>query len=351
MQGQTTPPGFGVRVTAAGVRSFILDYRLRGRQHRYTIGRHPTWNVVTATREARGLRQRIDRGENPLDARQAPAAPAVLTVADVLDAFLAARGPGFRSRPVYERAFTKHIKPDIGSTPILELRRGAIMAMVDRIAAASGPVQGDNTLAYLRSAVNWYAIGDETFNSPFVRGMMRTRRKDRARKRILEDAEIRALWPHMPPVLRVLLLTAQRRNEVGGMERRELDAGGLWTIPVARYKTKQSHEVPMPAKALAIVQAAPGRPMVFGRVDNWDRLKRRVDTASGVTGWTIHDLRRTARSLMSRVGVRSDTAERVLGHGVKLVEETYDRHLYRAEKLAALESLSNILDTILAAGV
>src|SRR6202790_1607893 len=86
VQGAKAPRGFGVRVTAAGARSFVLNYRLRGREHRYTIGAWPDWSALRAVREARNLRQRVDRGENPLDDRVPP--PAIKSVSDVLDDFV-----------------------------------------------------------------------------------------------------------------------------------------------------------------------------------------------------------------------------------------------------------------------
>ena len=87
IQGAKAPRGFGVRVTAAGARAFVLNYRLRGREYRYTIGAWPDWSALKAVRAARDLRQRVDRGENPLDDRTPP--PATATVASVLDDFIA----------------------------------------------------------------------------------------------------------------------------------------------------------------------------------------------------------------------------------------------------------------------
>src|SRR6266568_1761088 len=86
IQGAKAPRGFGVRVTAAGARAFVLNYRLRGREHRFTIGAWPDWSVLKAVREARNLRQRVDRGENPLEDRTPP--PKTKTVSNVLDDFV-----------------------------------------------------------------------------------------------------------------------------------------------------------------------------------------------------------------------------------------------------------------------
>src|SRR5690348_12286657 len=125
IQGAKAPRGFGVRVTAAGARSFILNYRLRGREHRFTIGAWPDWSALKAVREARGLRQRVDRGEDPLKDR-APT-PAIKTVASVLDDFTTryvrnSESP-LRSAAHIESAFNRLVKPRIGKLEIYELRR------------------------------------------------------------------------------------------------------------------------------------------------------------------------------------------------------------------------------------
>src|SRR5262249_909779 len=156
-QGSKVPRGFGVRVTAAGARSFVLDYRIKQRQFRYTIGQYPDWSALRAVREARELRQRIDRGENPLVDR-APS-PALKTVASVVEDFIArhVRGQGLRAAIEYESALRRLVVPAIGKCAINEVRRSQIAEMLDTIEDQNGPVMADRTLAYLRKAFNWYA--------------------------------------------------------------------------------------------------------------------------------------------------------------------------------------------------
>jgi Arm DNA-binding domain len=200
LQGQPAPRGFGVRVTAAGVKSFVLNYRIKGREYRYTIGRYPEWSALRAVRQARELRQRIDRGENPLDDR-APA-PTVKTVAEVLDDFISryARNKDrpLRSADEYERAFNRLVRPAIGKLAIYDVRRSNVVEMLDKIEDQSGPVMADRTLAYLRKAFNWHATRDDRFVPPIVRGMARTKARERARERILSDDEVRIIWPKLP---------------------------------------------------------------------------------------------------------------------------------------------------------
>src|SRR5262249_37694485 len=142
-------------------------------------------------------------------------------------------------------------------------------------------------------------------------------------------------------LLKFLLLTGARRGEASGMTWDELEAG-VWTPPGSRKKTKQELARPLSRAAPALLEAPPGilgGPYVFAAGSLW-RAKGAIDEATGVRGWTIHDLRRTARSLLSRCGVNADIAERCLGHVLGGVRGTYDRHRYQAEMLAAYEALA-----------
>jgi integrase len=379
IQGARAPRGFGVRVTAAGARAFVLNYRLRGREYRYTIGAWPDWSALKAVREARHLRQRIDRGENPIDDR-APS-PATASVASLLDEFVAryVRNPKqpLRERTAgeYESAFKRLVKPRIGKLGIYEVRRSHIIKMLDEIEDVHGPVAADRTLAYVRKAFNWYATRDDQFNVPVVRGMARIKPKERARTRVLSDDEIRTIWPELAEagpfgaLITTLMLTAQRRDEVAQMSRKEIGSDGIWTIPAERYKTKCANFVPLSKAALAVIGAQPtmdGSDYVFSSraktpFSGFSKSKAALDKAvfaamqkrakkgtkvEPIPNWTLHDLRRTAKTLMARAGVRPDISERVLGHVIAGVEGTYDRHSYADEKRDALEKLAEMVEWI-----
>lgn len=378
IQGAKAPRGFGVRVTAAGARAFILNYRLRGIEHRYTVGAWPDWSALKAVREARSLRQRIDRGENPIEDRTP--SPATETVASIIDDFVARhvrnKNQPLRSADEYESAFKRLVKPRIGKLGIYEVRRSHVIKMLDEIEDTNGPVMADRTLAYLRKAFNWYATRDDQFSVPVVRGMGRIKPKERARTRVLSDDEIRIIWPWLSNVgnfgalVKMLLLTAQRRDEVAHISRREIGEDGIWTIPAERYKTKNPNFVPLSKAALAIIDAQPktdGCDYVFpSRVNTpfcgFSKSKAALDKAllqamqkqakngtkiETIPNWTLHDLRRTAKTLMARAGVRPDISERVLGHVITGVEGTYDRHSYADEKRDALEKLAAMVERIL----
>jgi integrase len=379
IQGAKAPRGFGVRVTAAGARAFVLNYRLRSREHRFTIGAWPDWSALKAVREARNLRQRVDRGENPIDDRAA--SPATASVASLLDEFVAryVRNPKQplreRTADEYESAFVRLVKPRIGKLGIYEVRRSHIIKMLDEIEDVNGPVAADRTLAYVRKAFNWYATRDDQFNVPVVRGMARIKPKERARTRVLSDDEISVIWPELAKagtfgaLIKTLLLTAQRRDEVAHMSCKEIASDGIWTIPAERYKTKCANFVPLSKAALGVIAAQPKHDncdYVFPSRANtpysgFSKSKARLDKVvfaamkkqakkgakvEPIPNWTLHDLRRTAKTLMARAGVRPDISERVLGHVIAGVEGTYDRHSYADEKRDALEKLAAIIERI-----
>jgi integrase len=363
-------------VTAGGAKSFILNYRFNGRQRRYTIGRWPEWSVVAAVREARKLWQHIDRGDDPLAEREAareaakpqPEPVPQKTVAAVLDEFMRSeQGRKLRRPENYEQAFGRLVKPAIGSLPIYGLRRSQIAVMLDGIADENGPVMADRTLQYLASALNWYASRDDEFAVPQLKKLKRATGPEHKRDRVLTDDEIRTIWRvsessgTFGAVVRFLLLTGQRPGDVYGMAWSELGESGVWTIPPERYKTGRAHTVPLSKAALAIVNAQPhqkalvfpdrkGKP--FGtngyRKEVLDAAITKANGGAALPHWTLHDLRRTARTLMGDIEVPRETAELVLGHVVgNDIEQRYNRSKHEEAKRRALEMLARKIADIL----
>jgi hypothetical protein len=336
--------------------------------------------VLKAVREAQNLRQRVDRGENPLEDRAPP--PAIKAVSTVLDEFITRyvrnKEKPLRSADIIESAFNRLVKPRIGKVGAYELRRSHIAEMTDWIEDRAGPVMADKCRAYTRKALSWYAERDDQFNltAAFVRVEPRASQKERARTRVLSDDEIRIIWPVLDQagtfgvMVKMLLLTAQRRDEVAHMSRNEVDKDGIWVIPAERYKTKLPNHVPLSKAALALIEAQPklgdcdlifpsraktpysGFAKSKAKLDKAVLVAMRTRAKTGMKvdplpNWTLHDLRRTAKTLMVRAGVRPDISERVLGHVIAGVEGTYDRHSYADEKRDALEKLAAMIDRIL----
>ena len=209
--------------------------------------------------------------------------------------------------------------------------------------------------------MNWYAARNDDYVSVIARGMRRQNPKAQARTRVLADDEIRAIWKTAElagtfgAIVRFALLTAQRRAKIVNLRWSDISVDGVWTVPKAAREKDSVGSVKLPPMALGIIKAQPRlgeNPFVFaGRGNNcfcgFSKSKRRLDgKLQDVAPWTIHDLRRTARSLMSRAGISSEHAERVMGHVVAGVEGVYDRHRYDDEKAAALAKLAALVDGI-----
>jgi integrase len=367
--------GFVARRLPSGAITYGFRFRNpEGRQRWLPLGLH---GAITPD-EARGLAKKrageVADDRDPVAEREAARAAESNTLDAVLDTYIERELVGKRSAAHVERTFDRLVRPRLGTRSIYTVTRRDVAEMLDVIAAEHGAVMSDRVLAYLRRALNWWAMRDEKFAPPFVKGMARTKARDRARTRILDDQEIRDLWAALdelgseapacfPAFVRAALMTGQRRGEIAGMTAAEVDRAGaaLWTIPPERYKTGIEHTVPLSAAVLRIlpdrksgfVFSSDGGKREFSGFSKSMRAlaariaeRRKPEGRKPMPHWTLHDLRRTARSLMSRAAVSSDIAERVLGHVIGGVRGVYDRHRYDVEKRDALERLAVLVEGI-----
>ncbi|WP_414471372.1 tyrosine-type recombinase/integrase [Microvirga sp. M2] len=362
-------PGFGLKITPSGRKVFLVQYRYppgrAGRIRRYTIGAYGESLTPDQARSiAVQVKGKLAQGIDPVTQRELLHAEALRaaqekkrTIATSVEAiatmFIERHAkPRLRSWREYERMLRDYVLPEWGTRPITEIQRSEVTALLDAIEERRSAALADHVLAVIRKLFNWHAARDERFHSPLVTGMARTSITARARDRVLSDGEIKALWRALQqipypfgPFVQILLLTAQRRDEVAHMQWREID-GDLWTIPRQRYKNGRANTVPLTEEVQSILAALPrSGEFVFsttGRtaISGFSKAKAATDRASAVTGWRLHDLRRTARSLMSRAGVSGEIAERVLGHTIPGVAGVYDRHDYVPAKRDALRKLA-----------
>jgi integrase len=350
---------------AAGVKSWAVRYRYAGRPVKLTLGKWPAMSLADARKAAAEAQHELARGNNPAKAKadakiKADAAQAN-TLTAVCENYLAIEGKKLRSRDARVSILRRHVYPALGDRPIGEIRRRDIARLLDKVEVGAGPRMADVTLGVLRRIFHWYELRDDEFRSPIIRGMQRQKTSEHRRTRVLDDDELRAVWAAtadtstFSALIRFLLLTGARRNEAAGMTWNEVDANGVWKLPAFRSKTKAEVERPLSKAARAILAELPridGCPFVFttiGRtpISQFSIPKARLDAASGVTGWRLHDARRTARSLLSRCkDVTVDHAERVLGHARPDLIERYDRHDYIEEMRFAVEALSALITTI-----
>jgi integrase len=348
--------GFGLLITSNNSKSYVVQYRAGGRSRRMTLS--GTLGVAEAKREAKKILGEVARGNDPAELRRKQAAEG--TFRAIAENYFRHEGPKLRSLAERRRVFERLIYPTFAARQIDSIARRDVIHLLDKVEDQNGPRQSDLVLAYLGRLFNWHAIRDDGFRSPLVRGMARTNGKERARSRILTDDELRAVWKAagesngpFGAFVKFVLLTAARRDEARCMTRSEV-VNGVWTIPSSRYKTKIDHVVPLSGAAIAVLAAVPqigNAQFVFttnGRVPirGMGKSKTRLDAASGVHDWVLHDLRRSSRSLMSRAGVNADIGEMCLGHVLSGVRATYDRHSYEQEKRIAFEKLATLIASI-----
>src|SRR6476659_3695778 len=348
-------PGHYIRVTPAGGESFAVVTRdPNGKQIWATIGPTHLHTISEAREIARDLIKKIKAGED----RGGPE-----TFASVAEQWLTRHvvARGLRSEDHIRRCLALHVLPAWGGREFTSIKRRDVAGLLDQIEDSGGPVIADKVLAFISGICNWYATRNDDYVSPVTRGMRRSSTKERARERILTDDEIRAVWSAADQhgtfgaLVKTLLLTGQRREKVATMRWQDVSIDGVWTIPAVAREKNNARELVLPEAVLQFIRSRPrfeSNPYVFsgrsiGPLRNFYTGKERFDAEVKIAPWTLHDLRRTARSLMSRAGVRPDISERVLGHVIAGVEGIYDRHSYVTEKAQALTALAGLLENIL----
>jgi hypothetical protein len=396
--------GFIVRCLPSGKATYgYRFYNHAGKRRWLSLGLHGEVTPDGARMLARRAAGKVAEGRDPVEEEQKARAVAINTLDAVLDQYLSRHVRKLRSDYERERVFKTLIRPKLGKRSIYDIGRADIIKLLDGIEDQNGAVMADMALAYLRGCFNWFALRDDQFRPPIVRGMGRTSPEERERTRTLTDLELRVVWELAGSVgaygrmVRFILLTSARLSEARLMPWNELN-GRDWTLPAVRnQKTKLDHIRPLSDAALESLSKRIGDcPFVFSddgkRPIGEARWKRRLDAmvlaelrrvgterndtdllayvskvetlmaqirkARGnerkrlqkelrAIWWGVHDLRRTARTLMSRAGVWPDHGERVLGHVIGGIRGRYDKHAFYDEKKDALEKLAGMIEKIL----
>lgn len=353
--------GHYVRIQPSGARAFVAVARTPGGRQIWTnIGGADVMKIDEARELARGAIKRIRAGLPAVEVKPD-------SVADVVASWIKRHleAKELRSSREIRRMLDTHILPAWRDREFVSIRRSDVTALMDKVESAHGARAADYVLNVFSSIANWHARRVDDYAPPIVKGMRRQSTKEQARARILTDDEIRTLWAAAAgagmfgSIVKLLLLTGQRMTRVAEMKWAEVDAGGLWTLPLEPREKSNGGKLQLPPAALEIIRAqsrVDGNEHVFpgrmrgdycGPFRGLGQAKAVMDGKTGMSDWVVHDLRRTARSLMSRAGVRPDIAERTLGHAIVGVAGTYDRHGYVGEKADALARLAALIDAII----
>ena len=370
--------GLYLVVQTSGHLSWALRYRSRGRTVKFTLGpvlvgagaesdNAPQLDTPLSLAAARELATRtlreVQAGRDPAEAKRRRREQQRAAEADTLQAiceeFLRREGPRLRTLS-QRKADLELLYPSLGRLPIDQIKRGQYKRVFDAIADQRSLKRAARVQRATKALLNWHG-GRSDYVSVLTGTKALISISEHARSHVPSDADLKAIVlaaerdKLFGSYLLFTLLTATRRGEGAGLRRSELSPDGrVWTIPAARYKSKRDTVVPLSVAAQKILAAMPVRPggdYVFSadgasELGNWDARKARFDAACGIRGWVIHDLRRAARTLLSRAGVSSDIAERCLGHAMVGVRGTYERYAYESEKRHAFEALARMVEEI-----
>jgi len=380
--------GFGLKITPAGSKSYVLQYRMGGREattKRFTIGKHGSpWMPDGARREAERLLTLVRQGIDPADAERERRRKAVtLAFSDYADRFvdLYLKEHWTDSWSEGRRIIDRNIKPVFGSRPLTGITRADVAQLLDSY--ADRPAMKKNTHSVLRKLFKWAANRGDIATSPIAE--MQGPKAVPSRKRVLTHEEIVCAWLAAGelgypwgPVIRLLIATLQRREEVAGLMWGELHLpSAMWELPPARAKNGEGHRVPLASLAMEEIQGLPrkakgflftttGRTAVSGFSDAKERLDERMlrimQTRAARRGgdpqdvelvpWRFHDLRRTGTTNLQALGVPIEVTEAVINHisGTTAgVAGVYNRFKYDPQKKEALEAWDTKLRELLSA--
>ena len=364
-------PGFGLRVRD-GRCTWIVQYKIGAKHRRVTLGSTEMLTAEEArngwidpqTQERRkGASKILADARDGFDhaaARVARREKAAETLGVVIANYLAARKTALRPRAYKEtsRHLEKYWKP-LHDVSLHSLDRRSVAARVSAIAKDNGAVTANLCRASLSAFFRW-AIGEGLCDDNPVIGSNK-QVVNGPRERSLSDAEAAAIWLAAPDgdygnIIKLLFLTGCRLNEIGCLQWSEVNLETKTiTLPGSRTKNHTEHTVPLTDKAVAILEAIPrrgGRDLVFGvgkgGFGAWTKAKLNLQAKSKTEGWTPHDIRRTVRTGLGKLGVEPHVAEACLNHLPPRLIRTYDRNTYAAEKGAALDAWASHLSVVIA---
>jgi integrase len=363
--------GFGLRVRN-GRCTWIAQYKIGSKNRRVTLG---TTDAVTADEARNGWKREGDQGSQKgardilNDARHGidyvvSRATRRKEASDTLEASIAAyletKKPSWRPRSYAEtRRYLENCWKPLYSLPMRHVTRAQVAAQTGTVAKQRGLVSANRARSSLSAFFRW-AIGEGLCEENPVAGTNK-QEENGPRERSLTDAEAAAIWLACPAndfgrIVKLLMLTGCRRDEIGALRWSEIDLkANTITLPAARTKNKVEHTVPLSELAIAVlaeIKRIDGRDLVFGRSDygflGWSKSKTWLDEKLTIAEWRLHDLRRTVRTGLGKLGIAPHVAEAVLNHLPPRLVRTYDRNTYAVEKQTALNAWATHLNIAIA---
>ncbi len=358
--------GLAVKVTPKGKKTFMVQYRPGGRgspTRKIFIGPFGEVTLHKARTEAKRIFGLRAEGRDPaLERQQAKQRAISNKFADIAADFLAKHASQNRTVDETARILKRDVLPKWGKRSIHEIGKRDVNDLLDAIVARGSHVMANRTLANLRKLFNWCVSRGIITASP-CEGISAPHR-EKARDRVLSDDELIAIFNAAKQmggafgaIIQMLILTAQRRNEVSEMTWNELDLNNdIWTIPGSRTKNEKPHFVHLSEQASAVLSSvlnvgaftftSNGKTPFSG----FSKAKKRLDEFSGVTDWRLHDIRRTVTSGMAQLGIAPHVADKILNHQsgtISGVAAVYQRHEFLDERKTALDAWGNYVQSLL----
>jgi len=365
-----TEPGFGLRIAPTGRKSFVYLYRFEGKPRRLTLGVYPRISLADARemvgKAATKLEKGIDPGAEKIAARKA------LRDAESFEELAYQwverwAKPNRKTWQEAQRQLETDAIPAWGKHKAKSIGRRDVIELVEQIMDRGSPIMANRTLGLLKQVFKFGVQRDILDASPAV--AIDKPSKEKRRDRVLSEAEIRGFWTGLDKsmmtedlrtALRLCLVTLQRRAEISGMRRSEIE-GDWWTIPKERTKNGKAHRVPLSPLAKHLIQAASGDDYLFPSprkngpggepipiepraLTNAITKNRHHFTAER---FSVHDLRRTAATKIAEIGVTRFDIAKVLNHTDHSVTAVYDHYAYDTEKRRALIKWGRRLQNIL----
>ena len=334
-------PGFGIRMRASGAQTWIFQYKIGGRTRRLVLGQVSAIKLAKARDIASELHAKVRLGGDPASEKREKVHRALNTFGSLADRFL----EQYRARASTKNEVTRHLRKY--AAPLHPVPVGAIMLrdvadLLAKIDKASGAVTANRVRATRSACFSWAMREGLALSNPVANT---NRREERPRERVLSNDELQAIWNAAGDavygtIVKLLILTGQRRSEIGELRWSEVDLERhVLNFSAERTKNKRPHVVPLVPTALALLGAQPRVGEAVFKFTAWSLSKDLLDERSGVSDWVIHDIRRSVATGMADIGIPPHIIEAVLNHvsGHKGgVAGIYNRSSYAAEKAAAL---------------